>query len=211
MKKKETFIAKYQEFELLHGRSPHSVVEFCKAYKSTEEEFYKHFSGLTQLRKEILLSIINETIIILDADDNYESYSGREQALAFFFTLVEELKSHRSYLQAKYATIHSVKEGWKDWEMFFRQFDARMEQVVLAAKQSDEIAERPIVGAYYAKSFRLTFTYIFRVWINDESNNFETTDAAIEKSVNLAFELLGKGALDSIVDFGRFALKTKWM
>jgi hypothetical protein len=34
--------------------------------------------------------------------------------------------------------------------------------------------------------------------------NFEKTDAAIEKSVNLAFDLIGKGILDNALDFGKF-------
>lgn len=211
MKKKETFISKYMEFELLEGRSPHSVLEFCKTNKTPETDFYKHFSSLNQLRKAIVESTVNETIQVLNADENYASFSAKEQGLALFYTLFEELKEHRSYFLAKYAHLQNLKDGWKDWDDFFRQFDARMEQIILHAKENHEVTDRPLIGNYYAKSFRLTFTYVFRVWLKDESKAFETTDAAIEKSVNLAFELLSQGPLDRIIDFGRFAIKTKFI
>ena len=37
-----------------------------------------------------------------------------------------------------------------------------------------------------------------------KSKSFEKTDAAIEKSVNLIMELMGKSALDSMFDLGKF-------
>jgi hypothetical protein len=48
------------------------------------------------------------------------------------------------------------------------------------------------------------FMFILQFWAHDESANFEKTDAAIEKSVNLAFDLIGKGILDNALDFGKF-------
>jgi hypothetical protein len=46
--------------------------------------------------------------------------------------------------------------------------------------------------------------FILRFWCNDDSRDFEKTDEAIEKSVNLAFDLIGKGVLDNAFDFGKF-------
>jgi hypothetical protein len=46
-------------------------------------------------------------------------------------------------------------------------------------------------------------------WIKDNSKGFEATDAAIEKSVNLGFDLVGPGPLDSIIDFGRFLISQR--
>jgi AcrR family transcriptional regulator len=209
VKKKETILEKYKVFELTNGRAPHSVFEFCQANKANEGDFYQHFSSLTQLKRAILENMMQETIAVLDNDEAYAEYSAREKALALFYTLIEVLKGNRSYLQYKYQDLHQVKSNYKDWEDFFRLFDARMEGIMLEAKQNEEVIERPLIGKYYGSSFKLTFTYVFRVWLNDDSKNFERTDAAIEKSVNLAFELFSQGPLDSILDFGRFAVKTK--
>ena len=38
----------------------------------------------------------------------------------------------------------------------------------------------------------------------DKSEEFEQTDTAIEKSVNLAFDFMAHGVFDSAFDFGKF-------
>jgi hypothetical protein len=89
------------------------------------------------------------------------------------------------------------------------QLNARIESILVEAKQNEEIKDRPYIGEHYAKGYKLVFTYLFRVWLKDDSEGFSTTDAAIEKSVNLSFDMLGVSPLDSLIDFGKFALKTK--
>lgn len=209
MKKKETIIKKYIEFELMNGREPHSVYEFCKEYKSNEADFYVHFNSFKQLRKVVLEGLINETLETLNADDDYETFHAKEKMLALFFTVFEVFKTQRSYLLHRYNDKNNWKSFKGDFDLFLLQFNARATQIIQEAKQEETVKDRPMIGAHYSKGFQLVFTYLFRVWVNDESADFETTDAAIEKSVNLSFELLGTSPLDSIIDFGKFALKTK--
>ena len=209
MSKQDTIAKKYTEFELLEGRMPHSVFEISKYAGIQEKTFYKYFNNLEATRKYILENLINKTLERLDEDEEYTNFSSNEKALALLFTLFEEFMNQRSYLIFKYSSIKDVRHLAGDWDGFFRQFNARMEQIIQEGKQTEEIVSRPLVGDYYAKSFKLVFLYAFRVWINDSSEKFQTTDAAIEKSVNLAFEFLGHSPLESILDFGKFAMKTK--
>ena len=209
MKKKETIIKKYIEFELITGKSPVSVFEFMHHFKATEKDFYTHFNSLEQLRKNILETHLVTVFETLDGDENYHSFSAREKSLALFYTLFEYWKDYRSYLLVKYQHVENWKNISNDWDGFMQQLEARMENILLSAKQEEEVVDRPVIGKHYAKGFKLVFTYLLRVWFKDESKDFETTDAAIEKSLNLAFDMLGKGPLDSMLDFGRFALKTK--
>ena len=55
----------------------------------------------------------------------------------------------------------------------------------------------------------IQFLYISRDWANDDSEEFQITDAAIEKSVNLIFELMRKGPVDLMIDFAKFAYQNK--
>jgi hypothetical protein len=209
IKKRATFLKKYIEFELIHGRTPNSVFEFCKENKTDEATFYEFFNSLTQLRKAILTEQINNTLSILDESEDYAAYSAREKVLALFYTQFEQFKSIRSYLIEKYQDKNDVKNNVKDWDDYFNQFQARIEGILVEAKQTEEVQDRPYIGEHYAKGFKIGFTYVFRVWLKDESQDFETTDAAIEKTINLAFDMLGVSPLDSLLDFGRFAIKTK--
>lgn len=209
LKKKETFIEKYKEFELLEGRAPFSVFEYCKKFKTNEAAFYEHFNSLSQLRKQLMVSFINDTINALDADSDYSEFNSKEKLLALFYTLFENFKQSRSYLIHKYDKKTDMKGKMDDWSLFFLQFNARLEHILSDAKANNEIKEIPYIGSQYAKAFKLALIYVFRVWINDESKQFETTDAAIEKSITVAHEMLSSGPLDALFDFGRFAIKTK--
>ena len=209
MKKEESLVKQYVEFELLEGRTPNSVFEFCKHFEIKESTFYKYFNSLKQIRKKVLGDISSTILDRLDQDKNYAEFNANEKALALFFTTFESFLDNRSYLISKYNKISDLKELSGDWDLFFTHFDERMNQIVEEAKQNQEVKDRPYIGNYYGRSFKLVFLYVFRVWLNDESENFETTDAAIEKSVNLAFEFLGQSPLDSLIDFGKFAMKTK--
>jgi hypothetical protein len=51
--------------------------------------------------------------------------------------------------------------------------------------------------------------FVLRYWTKDDSNQFEMTDAAIEKAVNLSFQLISTNTIDSLLDFGKFMFTKK--
>lgn len=199
----------YIEFELLNGRAPHSVFELTKKIKIEESVFYQSFGNLNQVQQLIPLSLLKKTLSILDEDPQYLSFSAREKLLSLYFTLFEQFQSQRSYLLLKYNDLRKAPQSMKDWKLFFEEMEARVETILSDGKIANEIKDRPIVGNHFAKGFKVVFTYLFRVWMNDDSIEFSNTDAAIEKTVNLSVDMLGTSPIDSILDFGKFALKTK--
>ncbi|MFN9518224.1 MAG: TetR/AcrR family transcriptional regulator, partial [Bacteroidota bacterium] len=51
--------------------------------------------------------------------------------------------------------------------------------------------------------------FVMGFWLKDSSNAFEKTDEAIERSVNLAFDLMGRSPLDSMIEFGKFLFQNR--
>ena len=84
------------------------------------------------------------------------------------------------------------KESFKEW----------ITSVLNEGKSSGEIAKRPYLDQRYDMIFWMHFVFVLQFWVHDESIGFEKTDAAIEKSVNLAFDLIavGGGALNDLAD-----------
>lgn len=199
----------YIEFELLNGRAPHSVFELTKKIKIEESIFYQIFGNLEQVQQSIPLNLLKKTLAIMDEDPQYGSFSAREKLLSLYFTLFEQFQTQRSYLLLKYNDLRKAPQTMKDWKLFFEEMETRVENILSDGKISDEIKDRPIIGNHFAKGFKVVFTYLFRVWMNDDSVEFANTDAAIEKTVNLSVDMLGTSPLDSMLDFGKFALKTK--
>ncbi len=211
MESREKILKGYIEFELLNGRAPHSVLELAKKIKMAESSFYNEFPNLEKLRQAIPLNAIDTTIGRLDEDEQYEEFSAREKILSLYFTLFEELQNNRSYYLFKYAELKEASNGIRDWSLFMDTMKGRIDEILTEAKQTEEIKDRPYIGEHYAKGYKLVFIYLFRVWLRDDSDGFSTTDAAIEKSVNLSFDMLGVSPLDSLIDFGKFFIKTKVM
>src|SRR3989337_3597658 len=88
----------YMESVLTQGSRPVSVIKFCLDLGIKEEEFYNLFGSFEGLENHIWKGFIQKTISRLKADKDFHSFIGREKILAFYFTLLEELKSHRSYV-----------------------------------------------------------------------------------------------------------------
>jgi hypothetical protein len=122
--------------------------------------------------------------------------------------LAEQLKTDRSFL------IHQLK-SWKNPALtpdflkgFQQSFSDWAKPVIESGIQSGEIAKRPYLDQQYHHFMWMHFVFVLQFWAHDQSADFEKTDAAIEKSVNLAFDLIGKGLLDNAIDFGKFLYQT---
>ena len=129
----------------------------------------------------------------------------------FYFTLAEMLKSYRSYILFKRGDERLIKAALDtaDLKKFKEKFEEWMKGIVEEGIEKEEIADRPRLTDQYFRVFWIHFLFILEFWIKDDSRGFEKTDAAIEKSVNLAFELIGKGPLDSAIDFAKFIFQNQ--
>ena len=78
-----------------------------------------------------------------------------------------------------------------------------------ASPQSSVIENRKVIVSKYAEGLWVNFLFVYSFWLKDESNAFEKTDEAIERSINLAIDLMGKSALDSALDFGKFLFQNR--
>ena len=205
----EKIIKGYIEFQLLNGRKPHSVLELTKKLKIEESVFYSHFSSMEKISERIPVLALENSLKRIETDESFGEFTAREKLLGLFFTLFEELTVNRSYYLFNYTNIQEISSKSKDWKPFLDELNTVIDEILSQAKQFEEIKDRPLIGDHYSKGFKLVFTYLFRVWIKDDSEGFATTDAAIEKTVNLSFDMLQSNQLDALIDFGRFAFKTK--
>jgi hypothetical protein len=205
----EKIKAAYIEFVLTQGSRPVSVYKFCLDLGIKEEDFYNLFGSFDGLENHIWKGFIDKTISRLKADKAFHSFITREKILAFYFTLLEELKSNRSYVlfqlehSKKFELVPEYIKGFK------AEFESFFESELNVAKGKGEIANRPVLDKRYPQLFWLHLGFVLLFWKQDSSPGFEKTDAAIEKSVNLAFDLIGKGAVDTAIDFAKFLYQNK--
>lgn len=199
----------YIDHLLTTGHRPPSVFKFCTDLGIKEDAFYESFGSFDALERAIWKTFVTQTTDRLKADKTYHSFSSREQILAFYFTLFEELRTSRSFVLVQLANrnkLEIIPDFLKD---FKSEFESYVSGVLETGKTSGEVAKRPYLDKTYPQTFWLQLAFLLIFWKDDNSAGFENTDAAIEKSVNLAFDLIGKGAIDSVIDFAKFLYQTK--
>ncbi len=195
---------------LEHGKEPASIFKFAKDLKINEVEFYNYFTSFDVIKSSIWVALFEETHRQLEEQEVYKEYAVREKFLSFLFTWVEELKKNRSYLHSLYGNkVTTFKNLPTDTREFKEKFSDFASELILEGKETQEIASRPLITEKYDEALWLQVGFVFRYWLDDNSPRFEKTDAAIEKSVNFAFDLMGKSALDSFLDLAKFLYQSK--
>lgn len=199
----------YINFRLEHGKQPASIYKFAKDLKMKEVDFYNHFNSFKALQKHIWADFLKETIENLHAEESFVEYSSREKLLALYFTLIEVLKENRSYVMMDLQKMRKGDTKPAFLEAFKKHFHKFVDELLLQGKETEEIIDRPLIGERYADGLWIQILFILQFWANDDSKDFEKTDAAIEKAVNVAYDLMGKSPLDSMFDFAKFMFQNR--
>jgi len=190
---------------LMEEKEPRSVYAFATHNKLTEEEFYAHYNSLEILERSLWADWFAEVTDMLEQDETFAAYSMREKVLALYYSLFEKLRANRSYViyrfgHAKHEPDPRFLRAMKE------QFKTFVDGLINEGKSSGEVMDRPF-ASQYVQAFWIQFLFVAHFWVRDESEGFAKTDAAIEKSVNLAFDLIGNGPIDRIIDFAKFFLQ----
>lgn len=196
----------YVDYVLTEQKSPVSVYAFAKQLEIAESDVYKFFSDFESMDTALWQNAANSTIKMLKASEEFESYSTREKMLGLFYTLVEHLNQQRSYF---IYSLKATKIPLKNADAMKEILHAFSVDIIREGLEGKEIEDRKLLSDKYPDAVWLNICFVLGYWMKDHSKGFEKTDAAIEKSVTLMMELMGKSALDSMIDLGKFLLKDR--
>jgi AcrR family transcriptional regulator len=200
----------YKSYVLENGKNPPSLYWLAKSAGLQEEELYEYYTTFEAIEQDIWKDIYADTHDRFQTDFAQNTqYTAREQLLSFYYNWIEVLKKDRSFV------IYSLKlSGRKEitpsaLSGFKKEFLLFAKEIVSAGIANGEIEERTLLSDKYKDGLWLQLLFVLNFWINDNSKGFEKTDAAIEKAVNLSFDLMARGPLDAIIDFGRFMIQNR--
>lgn len=203
----------YTEYILDNGKEPESVYAFCKKLKIKEEDFYDEYSSFPQIESEIWKALFIEARAAAEREEVYQNYSVREKLLAFLYTWIETLKKNRSYILKSYEGFEKPIYTKRNVQLvdFKASFYDYLNELLMEAQETREVEQRPIpqLMQRYPDLFWAKTLFILDFWIKDTSKSFEKTDTMIEKTVNTAFDLLGRSPLDSLFDLGKFIFQNR--
>jgi hypothetical protein len=202
-------VSMYMNDTLENNDKPQSVYLFTKKNKITESEFYKHFGSIETIDKVVFVEFYNNTILLLEKDENYDQYDMQNKLLSFYYTFFELLLANRSYvlltLKEERNKLKSLGQ-LKDLREIFKNYISEIitDDYRVKIDQLQDIQDKGIQEAAW-----IQFLFTLKFWIEDESASFEKTDIYIEKSVKMSFEFLNLSKIDSLIDFGKFLFKEK--
>lgn len=194
----------YIDYVLTNNEPPKSVYNFAKKLKMTEADFYNFYASFTAIEKSIWADFTITAIARIKEQEIWAQYSSREKILSFFYSYIELLKSRRSfviYSLQKHGKKLSTPDVLSDARPIFENF---AEDVINDGLDSGELAERKFFSKRYKDALWVQFAFIINFWMEDDSNGFEKTDEAIEKGINLSFDLFQRSPIDNLFEYGKF-------
>lgn len=207
----DQIIGMYMDYVLEHETVPKSIYKFCKINHLTEEEFYNFFGSVEALQAAIWDKFYANTVQVAMKDEAYETFSNKDKMLTFFFSMFELLSMNRSYVLFALKEHKSVLKNLsqlKGLRTNIKSFATALVQDANADKNYKLTKKTPQL---YAEGAWLQFLFLLKFWMDDTSAGFEKTDLAIEKSVQTIFDVFENTPLESIIDFGKFLYKEKFV
>jgi hypothetical protein len=194
----------YIDYVLTHGEQPKSVYNFAKSLKISEADFYKSYSSFISIEKAVWEDMTQKTLVKIKEQKVWTKYTAREKVLSFFYSYIEVLKTQRSFIiytlkeHPKRLTTPEVLSGVRPLFQDFAQ------ETINDGLDKGELADRKFFSKRYKDALWIQFGFIIKFWIDDDSPAFEKTDEAIEKGINVTFDLFQRSPIDNLFEYGKF-------
>jgi len=203
---KATTIQQYKEYVLSHKQRPASVYTFMQDQGEDEKSFYAHFASFDALEQQLFHSYFENTISRLAGSEEYQEYDSLQKILAFFYTWLEVMQGERSLVKfmnqrANYSLFNLTPTYMATTA---EPFQEHIRKLLKSGMDDGQVADRLFVTRYYKQGFWAQARLILQYWLKDNSADFEKTDAMVEKTLRLAFDVIEPNTLDSGFDLIRF-------
>ena len=205
----------YINYILEHKKRPQSIASFMgnldqNIDSDPEATFYKFYNSFSEIDKLAWKEFFDITINSIQSEEEYMSFPVMDKLQVFYYTLFNVIKDYRDY-------VTFIFEDAAFWEftpnalsLFHENFKFFTQDLVNEGVESGEIASRPFVTDYYGGLIWGQTLLILKTWISDTSEEYDRSDAAVEKSTTFAFDIMGRGLFDSGFDLVKFLFsKTK--
>ena len=197
----------YIDYVLTHGEQPTSVYNFAKKFEISEGDFYKIFGSFNAIEKAVWENLTLTALAEIREQEVWPQYSAREKMLSFFYSYLELLKTQRSFIiytlkkQPRRLSTPEVLSGVKP---LFENF---AEEIINEGLENKELADRKFISKKYKDALWMQFGFIINFWSTDDSSDFEKTDEAIEKGINVTFDLFQRSPIDNLFEYGKFLVR----
>ena len=210
IKKKLSILTSFMDYTLLNEKYPMSVYNFCKNNDIEEKAFYKFFGSFDSVKKMIWQSFYNNAISLLEKDKDFLDSTPKEKLLSFYYTFFEILLLNRSYVLFVFSNKEKIINKISDLKTLRTSFKGFATELIEEGniEKPSYLKHSPQI---FSEASWVQLGFLLKFWVEDTSESFEKTDQAIEKSVQTAFDVFENTPLSSLIDFGKFLWKEKFV
>jgi hypothetical protein len=203
MEKREKILHGFRDHVARHGLPPGSVLALCEPLGLGEVDFYNEFGSLEALESAFWEDLFTKTLAAAESGVEWQGFSARQRMLAFLYAFLEKSLALRTVLLFRFRGLSPMCNP--DWlQGMERRFKEWASELLSGGASAGEIAERGRLAKLYPSALYLLLRAVIDFYVKDTSPRYERTDAFVEKSVNLAFDLMCTQAIDSAFDLLRF-------
>jgi hypothetical protein len=204
METKQKLQDAYFHYVLNHGEQPKTVDLFAKENNLAEEEFYNHLGSFESIEQSIWSGFFTETVTQVKSQEVWSQYTSREKALSLFYSFIELLKSKRSFASFSLKNAEKSIGSKRLLEGLKADFEIFSAEIIQEGIESGELIDRPFFANKYKDALWIQFGFVLNFWLKDTSAGFDKTDEAIEKGVNVTYNLFQRSPVDDLFDYGKF-------
>ncbi|MDR9456905.1 MAG: TetR family transcriptional regulator C-terminal domain-containing protein [Salegentibacter sp.] len=205
----DKLIALYMDYVLENEKTPKSVYRFCKDNKLKEDEFYNFFGSFESLQKGIWERFFEHTLKVLETSPEYHEFTNREKMLTFYYTFFEMLSANRSFVLFSLRQYESKLKNLEQLKGLRKQVKHFAQELINEENETKNLKVLKQSEAIFSEAAWIQLMFLLNFWMDDNSAKFESTDVAIEKSVNTVFDVFDNIPLERVIDFGKFLWKEK--
>lgn len=202
---RQQILAAYEAYLRREGQPPPSVFRFAEGQGFAERAFFAEFPSLEAVEAAWWSAQLERVIASVEGGAEWETFSARHRLLAFLFAFAEASLDFRSLLLLRLQG-RSVLANPPELAPFAERFAAFAARLLEHGRRTGEIASRGPLGRLYPQAAYRLFRSAIDFHLRDASPRYERSDAYIEKSTAVFFDLIGRQVLDSGFDLLRFLL-----
>lgn len=205
----DRIVALYMDYVLENETTPKTVYKFSKINDFSEEDFYNFFGSFEALERGIWVRFYEHTMNLIQKSPEYPSFSNREKMLTFYFTFFEMLAANRSYVLFILKRSGNRMEALDQLKGLRKKVKGFATELIREQNEEKNVKILKKSETVFSEAAWLQLLFLLKFWMNDNSPKFESTDVAIEKSVNTVFDVFDNTPLERVLDFGKFLWKER--
>ena len=220
-KKKDSYLATeeeimtaYMEYYVATPSESITDEDFISNKHIDSKAFITLFTDTNTVEERIWSYMMQSSITTVENDLNPEMQGIDNKLLSLFFTFFQNLAFNDTYFKKQLKERKNLLQKnrlYSGMKTFFQSYLKNLHQSISCntTKMGGETVES-ILTFGFVNSYWTELILLIEFWNTDDSDGYEKTDIAIEKTLKATQEIRSIEPLKSVIDLGKFIWKERF-